>query len=299
MKKLFSKEFIIGFCVILTAVILYVGIEYLKGVNLFKSTNYYYATFTNVEGLAESAPVHLNGFKVGLVREISYEYDNPGHVKVEIDLDKNLRLPVGSKAVMASDLLGTGSISLQLADSKEFYPKGHTIDGVNPKGMMESISKEVLPTITEMMPKIDSLLVAVTEIVTNPALTSSINRLDNVMANLETSTAKLSSTMSSLTPVVGNVNTITNNLTTVSGDLTQMTGKINALPIDSTFNNIHAITGDVARATAQLNNPNSSLGQLLYSDGLYNNLNHSVQSLDSLLIDVKKNPKRYISIKLL
>ncbi len=164
---------------------------------------------------------------------------------------------------------------------------------------MESISKEVLPTITEMMPKIDSLLVAVTEIVTNPALTSSINRLDHVMANLETSTAKLSSTMSSLTPVVGNVNTITNNLTTVSGDLTQMTGKINPLPIDSTFNNIHAITGDVARATAQLNNPNSSLGQLLYSDGLYNNLNHSVQSLDSLLIDVKKNPKRYISIKLL
>ncbi len=134
---------------------------------------------------------------------------------------------------------------------------------------------------------------------TNPALTSSINRLDHVMANLETSTAKLSSTMSALTPVVGNVNTITNNLTTVSGDLTQMTGKINALPIDSTFNNIHAITGDVARATAQLNNPNSSLGQLLYSDGLYNNLNHSVQSLDSLLVDVKKNPKRYISIKLL
>ena len=97
MKKIFSKEFIIGICVILTAVILYVGIEFLKGANLFKSTNYYYATFTNVEGLAESAPVNLNGFKVGLVREISYEYDNPGHVKVKMDLDKNLRLPVAPK----------------------------------------------------------------------------------------------------------------------------------------------------------------------------------------------------------
>ncbi len=299
MKKIFSKEFIIGICVILTAVILYVGIEFLKGANLFKSTNYYYATFTNVEGLAESAPVNLNGFKVGLVREISYEYDNPGHVKVKMDLDKNLRLPVGSKAIMASSLLGTGTITLQLADAKEYYPKGHNLEGVNPKGMMESISNEVLPTITDMIPKIDSLLVAVNDIVTDPALTSSINRLDRVMANLETSTAKLSSTMSSLSPVVGNVHTITDNLSTVSADLTQVTGKINALPIDSTFNNIHAITGDVARATAQLNNPGSSLGQLLYSDGLYNNLNHSVQSLDSLLTDVKKNPKRYISIKLL
>lgn len=299
MKKIFSKEMIIGLSVILTLVILFFGIEFLKGVNVFKSSNYYYATFTNVEGLAESAPVTINGYKVGLVREISYEYDNPGHIKVEMSLNHDLKLPRGSKAAMTSDLLGTGSIQLQLAQGSDCYKVGDTIEGVNPSGMMDNISKNVLPTITEMIPKIDSLLVAVTAVVTDPAVASSLRRLDNIMANLEASTSKLSATMTALQPIVGNTGIIADNLSTASGDLTKLTAELNSLPIDSTFSNIHAITGDVARATAQLNNPDTSLGKLLYSDGLYDNLNHSVQSLDSLLVDVKKNPKRYISIKLL
>ena len=80
MKKFFSREIIIGLSVLLSLLILFFGIDYLKGINVFKAANYYYASFTNVAGLAQSAPVTVNGFKVGLVREINYEYDNPGHV---------------------------------------------------------------------------------------------------------------------------------------------------------------------------------------------------------------------------
>ncbi len=90
MNKLFSREIIIGASVLIALLALVFGINYLKGVNIFKAANYYYASYTNVAGLAQSAPVTLNGYKVGLVRDIAYEYDNPGHVKVEISLDRQI-----------------------------------------------------------------------------------------------------------------------------------------------------------------------------------------------------------------
>lgn len=101
MKKFFSKELTIGLCVVLALLILFFGIDYLKGINVFKASNYYYVSYTNVNGLAVSSPVTASGFKVGLVREIRYEYDNPGHVLVEISLDKALKIPSGTKAELS------------------------------------------------------------------------------------------------------------------------------------------------------------------------------------------------------
>ena len=91
MKKVFRKEILIAVCVLSALAILVFGIDFLKGVNVFKATNYYYATYTDVQGLAVSAPVTLSGYKVGQVRDITYEYDNPGHVRVEIALVHQLQ----------------------------------------------------------------------------------------------------------------------------------------------------------------------------------------------------------------
>ena len=95
-----KKELIIGLCVLIALLVLFFGINFLKGVNLFKAANYYYATYTNAAGLQQSAPVTLDGFKVGQVREINYDYTNPGHVKVELSVDRELRIPKGSEAVI-------------------------------------------------------------------------------------------------------------------------------------------------------------------------------------------------------
>ena len=82
--KRYSKEMIIGLSVLIAALVLFFGIDYLKGINVFKASNYYYVSYTDVNGLSVSAPVTLNGFKVGQVRDITYEYDNPGHDMVEV-----------------------------------------------------------------------------------------------------------------------------------------------------------------------------------------------------------------------
>ena len=297
MKKKFSKELIIGGLVLLALLILVFGINYLKGVNMFKPSNYYFATYTDVAGLAQSAPVTVNGFKVGLVREISYEYDNPGHIKVEMSLDRHLKLPRGTKALLTTDMLGTSSIALEMAPGKDFHNVGDQLIGANASGLMSSVTNDIMPSNTAILPKSDSILTSMTTIVSDPALLASVQRLDKIMANIETSSAQLNTTMKAMPRIADDASGLMTDLKTISADLTALSAKLREMPIDSTMNSVNSIAARLNTSMEKLNSKDSSLGLLLNDTGLYNNLNASAASLDSLLKDVKQNPKRYISIK--
>ena len=306
MKKIFTKEFTIGLSVVIALLVLFFGINYLKGINIFHPTNYYYVSYTNVAGLSQSAPVTINGFKVGLVREIEYEYDNPGHVRVELSLDQALRIPRGSKAVLVTDMLGTSSIELRLNTGNQFHDIGEKLIGENSTGLMSSITTDVMPGIASIIPKVDSLLVAITTIATDSALINSVHRLDRIMANLESSSTQLNKVMNTMPGIAGDAGTVMKNFTkvssdftTISSDLAVVSTELKQMPIDSTMANIHTLSLQLNDLMRKINSPNSSAGMLLNDTQLYNNLNNASASLDSLLKDVKKNPKRYISIKLL
>lgn len=303
MKKFFPKEVIIGLLVLVALAILFFGIDFLKGVNVFEKENTYHASFENVQGLAVSAPVNVNGFKVGLVRAISYEYDNPGHIRVDMDIDDDLKLPEGTVAELSSDLLGTASISLRLGTSPKMVAPGSEIPGVIPTGMMDMVSNELLPSVSGVFPKVDTLLTNVNTLVADPALRTSIARLDVLSANLVQTTNQLNRLVATLPPITRDVKTITGNFVKTSDEINTLAANVNNLPVDSlvmslqaTLDNLHAITAELERGMA---GRDSSLGLLMNDPALYNNLNRSVQSLDSLFVDIKKNPKRYISIKLL
>ena len=242
-----------------------------------------------------SSPVNVNVFKVGLVRDIKYEYDNPGHVLVELSLDKQLKVPHGTEALLVSDILGTASIQLNMNDTTAYHNIGDKLIGKTPAGLMDNVSNTLMP----IMPKIDSLLTAVNTLVGDPVLLNSVRRLDKITANLEASSAQLSKMMSGMSQTIENVKTISDNLNSITGDLNSVTAELKNLPIDSTMNNVYVTTENVKQLTNKLNSDNSSLGLLLNDDKLYNNLSGAAGSLDSLFIDIKKNPKRYISIKLL
>lgn len=298
MKQIFRKEVMIGLLVIVALVLLYFGINFLKGVNIFKAANYYYASYNNVEGLAVSAPVTLNGYKIGLVRSINYDYDHPGNVVVEMSVDKSLRLPKGSTASLGSDLLGTASIALKLGNPAEgMYAVGDTIPGKLNAGMMAALSENLLPAVNAIIPKVDTLLTSLNTLVADPALATSLKRLDGITAELNATLRSLNVATSQLGPVVTNVKNITSNVDTITGDLTVMTGRLREAPIDSIADNIQATLANLNELTAQLNNRDSSVGKLLNDPALYDNLNATVASLDSLFVDIKRNPKRYISIK--
>lgn len=293
------KEITISICVILSLCILFLGIDFLKGVNVFKPSNYYTASYTNVNGLAVSAPVTINGYKIGLVRSIEYLYDNPGHVGVEFSLDKELKLPVGSKAVIVCDMLGTATVQLILTDNKEFHNVGDEIIGETASGLMDNISNDLMPGVANIFPKIDSLLTSINKLVSDPALEASVKRLDAITANLQATIVSLDKASKSLPKVMTNIEGVTDNVNTITGNFAVLSEELKNAPIDSTLMNIQQTTENLRLLTEELNNPNSSLGLLMNDPQLYNNLNNTVKSLDSLFIDIKKNPKRYINIKLL
>ena len=132
-----KKEVKIGLTGIASLIILFFGINYLKGINMFKPESYYYVEFTNVNGLAQSSPVFANGFKIGIVRDIQYNYDKPGHVVVGMEIDQNMRIPAGSKAELVTEMLGTVKMNLLLDyTSSGFFAPGDTIAGAANEGIL-------------------------------------------------------------------------------------------------------------------------------------------------------------------
>lgn len=298
MKKLFSKEVLIGALVIVALGLLFVGIDFLKGINVFKAANYFYATYDNVQGIAQSAPVTLNGYKIGLVREIHYNYDNPGHVTVEFSVDKNLRLPKGSKAVVTADILGTASINLVLGNSADgFYAVGDTVLSATDAGMLASVSENLMPAVSSIFPKIDTLLTSLNRVASNPSLTKSIDRFDDITLELNSSIKSLRGVLAAMGPVASDVKSITANVDSITSDLAGVSHQLNEAHVDSIMNSLQTTVANLELLTAQLNDPNSSIGKLTNDPALYDNINATVVSLDSLFTDIKKNPKRYINIK--
>lgn len=297
MKKFFSKEVKIAVAVIVSLAFLLWGIEYLKGVNLFEPVNYYYSYFDRVDGLTESAPVTVKGFQVGLVREVSYDYES-GRIKVKMSMDDKLQIPVGSHSAVSSDLLGTASIVITLSDSNEYLSLGDEIEGVALPGLMDNVSNELLPSVASILPKVDSILTAVNALISNPALMTSVERIDKITANLEASTRELNAMLGQSVPaVVNNVEGITANLNVITSELTEVSAQLKEMPLASTMENLEATTGNLRVMTDKVNGTDSSIGMLLNDQGLYQHIDHTVVSLDSLFMDIKANPKRYVTIK--
>ncbi len=300
MKRIFRKEFIIGLCVIIAGIMLFVGMNYLKGINIFNPSNFYYAYYDNVEGLAVSSPVSINGYKVGTVREITFNYDKPGKVKVLLALDTDLKVPENSHAKIAQTLLSGAYIDLSLGDSHKMLAKGDEIASGVDADLMSALTAHIMPAITDILPKIDSLMVNLNEITGNPALTSSINRLDDITKNVDHLTGSLDKTVTRSVPaVMNNAQIATARLDSISQNLADLSYTLKQLPLASTMDNVEKVTDNLSIFSQKLNNNNSTLGKLMNDPSLYNQLNQVGADVDSLIVDIKKNPKRYISIKLL
>lgn len=299
MKKIFNKEFAIGLSVIVAILILIFGIDYLKGINLFRPANYYVAYYDNVDELTVSSPVLINGYKVGQVREVNFNYKKPGKVEVVMALDKNLQLPEGTIADLGTTLLSGARIELTMGTGSAMIPTGGEVAAGIKGGLMSSV-QDMMPAVTGVLPKVDSLLYNLNLLVADPALTASIQRLDGITDNLLSTTQGLSSTMNRQVPMLAdNTVKIIRSLDTIVGNLGQLSYQLKTLPIDATVDNVNQLTANLSQFSRQLNDKNSSLGLLTSDPELYNRITQVSADIDSLLVDIKKNPKRYISIKLL
>lgn len=318
MKKIFSKNVIIAIVMVLGLALLYWGIEFLKGINLFEPANFYVTKFEKVNGLNVSAPVQVNGYTVGLIKDMTYDYKT-NEIVVKMSLDEDLKIPVGSSVTLSSDLLGTSSLTLNLSDNTAYYKVGSEIPSAINAGLMDKVGKDVMPQVSEILPHVNEILTNVNKLISNPALNNSVSQFDDIVGKINTSANDLNTLMANLSSLSGNLN---NNVPGVVNDFNVITKKVDGtmtnfqslssnlntkvkdLPteqLQTTINDLNATLANLKQLTgelnAKLNDRNSSLGLLLNDRQLYDNANGAVMSLDSLLTDIKANPKRYITIK--
>lgn len=292
MNKFFTKEVKIAITVIVCVTLLVFGINFLKGVNLLTPANFYYIKYDNVSGLAMSAPVNIEGYKVGLVRNISYDV-NSGEINVQIGIDDNIKLPKGTTAELASDLLGTASISLHLdRTSSEYYAPGDTLPKKVSSGLLSSLEDDIMPQVTNMLPKLDSILAGLNTIVNNPALTTSVDRIDDIIVDIESSTSQLSMLMNSKVP------SMLSNIDTVSTNLKSFTSQLNDVEIAQIMSSVDSTLTNIRELTDMMTDKNSTIGMLFNDSGMYDGVVKALQSADSLLIDLKEHPKRYVHFSL-
>lgn len=307
MKKLAKKELAIGISVIAAILILIFGIEFLKGINLFRPAHFYIAQYENVSGLEVSAPVLINGYKVGQVREINFDYEKPGLTTVVLALNKHLQLPEDSYASLGSSIMGEGFVELHLGESSKMLPVGSVVRTSKAGGLMTQISEQLMPQISVALTGVDSLLNNLNYILSDPALKNTVTRLDGISYNVMLASDGLNTIMNKDVPgimrntngIIGNMNGIVYNIDTISNNLARLTGELNNLPISQTMESVNQTVNNLEAFSSQLKNQNSTLGKIMNDPELYNRLNNVAASVDSLIIDIKKNPKRYISIKLL
>ncbi|HEY0299384.1 MAG TPA: MlaD family protein [Arachidicoccus sp.] len=307
-----SNETKIGALTIIAIVFLFLGFNFLKGKSLFKSGFYLYAKFPQSAGLVASNPVFINGFQAGSVAAVSASKDLK-EILVEIKLSKDYDLPQGSSANISSNPLGSSSVEISLGNSTVYLHSGDTLITAFTPGLLGQVSSQIKPLADQakaVMLHVDTLMENVNNIldsssrqhireitenlsaVTNGLIqtTSALNEaldlrsgaLSAMVKHLDSFTSHLSSNGQNMDSIVLNMKTLSHNLSQAD--------------INGMMNNLKTITDTLNAMLSEVKSPNSSVGAMINSKDMYNNLMNTVNSLHILLDDLRAHPKRYINI---
>lgn len=296
-KKFFTREVKVGIMAIVAIFVLYFGLNFLKGVDIFKPINYYYAKYDNIGGLVPSSPVFVKGYKVGQVEEVIYNFSQEESFVVKISVGQDIRLPKDTKIELFDDgLMGGKAIQLVFAPTVsgnfDAYQSGDTLLSQKGNGLMAQLSGDLMPKIESISTQADSLLRAVRVLVESKQIANSLSSIEKTTADLALTSAQLKKVMNKDVPgVIKDVNSITGDLKQVSGNLSKVDFAATIASIDHTIKNLNLMTD-------KINSGEGSIGLLINDKSLYMNLNNTAASADQLIIDLKNNPKRYVHFSL-
>ena len=304
MKKI-SNEVKVGAIALLTIIVFIWLFNFLKGKDFLKSTAIYYSVYEKVGGLAESSPVEVNGFRVGVVQSIDFIDAQSGRLLVVFSVNKNFKLPKNTVAeIVPISLLGGMKVQFVYGNGPGTYAEHDTIPGRLAESIIDKMQTELIPVkdkITNLLTVLDSVITSVNEVMNT-----------DFKKNLKGTLSNLNSTSKSLDNIVGSkekeLKATLDNLNKFTQMLSDNSGKMS-----KTFNNLETITDTLAasdiyasvtnlkksleKAALMIDNMNKgkgSAGQFLTNDTLYTNMTNSLESLNVLLQDMKTNPKRYV-----
>lgn len=290
-NKTFTRELWVGLLGILALLVIYLLINFFKGINVLNEGDKYYIKFDNIGEIVKTSPVYLNGYKVGNVSNISYDFSATDAVIVEISVDKRLQITQGSYAEVNNKMLGSSTISLMLNKDNKRIIAGDTINGYLNGGAMKEAG-EMLPKVNAMIPKIDSILISLNSILGNPSINRSIDNAAHLSSELTRTTAMLNSILKEDIPVA------TEKLINLENDMLAVSSQLKEIDYRKMFATLEESVNNMKSITEALNSGDGTAGLLLKDSTLYNNLNNASKAATALLEDLKKNPKRYVHFSL-
>lgn len=305
-----SNETKVGALTAIAIAILILGYSFLRGDDVFSGTNKYYAIYDSVDGLTVSKPVLVNGFQIGRVSNMRLLAD--GHTVVEMQVQRQYKVPSNTLAKLVStDLLGSKAIVFQYGNSNIYAEDKDTLKA-NIQGSLAESLQPIQSKAENLISKLDSSLDAINKII-NPNFQKNVDRsflsIANSLETLEGTTKKvdalISDQSSHINTILDNTATITANLKTSSQDLTGITSNFNKVSKDvadanikQTLDNANQAVADLQATISKIKTNNGTLGLLLNDRQLYDNLQNASRHLDSLFIDLKAHPKRYVSFSI-
>ncbi|MCX7862594.1 MAG: MlaD family protein [Bacteroidales bacterium] len=311
-----SREIKAGVIVIIAIAFFIWGYSFLKGKDLFEKTYSYYAIYDRVDGLMTSAPVYVNGLKVGNVGNISFVNDSNRKVLIEIKVTKDFLIPQKTIAeIYSADLMGTRAIKLVLSNEKKYHLPNDTILSSVEADLKSQVSAQVLPLkhkAEELIMSIDSVMTVVQSIFdkqTRYNITRSIENIRVTLENLVKTSVTLDTLVQSekyaLTRIIANIESISENLrnnneliNNIMKNLSAVSDSLMQANIKQTVLNANKALYEANIILDKINKGEGSLGMLIHNDQLYKNLESSSKNLDLLLRDLRENPKRYVHFSL-
>ena len=290
-----AREIKVGVLAAICLFLLFFGFNFLKGVNIFSPTNSYHGVFFNLHGLEEQAAVYVRGHKVGQVDAIHYDFTRDSAFTIDISIKKDIDLPQGTQmALIADGLLGGMAIELQMpgresrVESVESIEKGSYLTTTYVPGLFESIQGDLLAKVAAAIDEVDSLVEVVHGQLEGDHLKATLANVDRISYDLSYVSSDLKQMMQTQVPnIVNNADTTITNLNTVVADIKAANLKATVARVDTALNSVNTIL-------AEVNAQQGTLGQLIYNRSLYNHIDATVVSADSLLTDLKAHPKRYV-----
>ena len=284
-----KKEVQIGTLALVAIALGYIGLNFLKGIEVFKKTKVYYAHFDDLSGITGAAPVESSGFKVGNVRSIAFDYTRGYGATVELALNSDMRIPEGSQLKIRTNPLGGAELVLFVnPQGKTYLSEGDTIASQGAgDGLLASVSDKILPSIAGMMPTIASTLERLNVLLNDQNIDSALYGINASSQQLNGMMAGLHHASRTLPPILNNVGVMSANLATFSGQLS-------AMRLDSLVLNLQQTTAQLQQVTQQLRAKDNTAGLLLNDPSLYHRLDSLVGTADRLMHDLQENPKRYV-----
>jgi phospholipid/cholesterol/gamma-HCH transport system substrate-binding protein len=293
-----SKEVKVGLFVVVAIVLLYLGFNFLKGIDFFSATNKYYAVYQNVDKLAESNQIYLNGYAVGRVRKIHIQ-QSKNRVIVEMNIDSKIVLTDSTVAVLNGELLGGRFIELMVGNSPNRLKTRDTLRSEVAKGLMDFFAKNAEPVADNLqttLRKLNALL---------DNLGQNSRRLDTMFMRLQGTPGLINKTLvtangnieglsTSFRTVADNMNTTITDLKPTLDNFKTLSDSLKMIQLNGTISKAQQAIGKLNETLSKLNKGDNTVSKLMNEDSLYVNLNRLVNSFDSLANHLNKNPKHFL-----